>query len=196
MKRYLVLCVAVLFAVTGVLFASGGGESAPGDGGAGSGGGTAAPVSFAFWTTETQSDRMATIQVLIDTYTALNPNVSINLVPVDENDIPTQINAAAAARTLPGLVEMGAENAVTFGAEGYLDKEATLALLNDIGKENFYEGVLRLVSDGSGGYYALPYHGWIQGIWYRADWFEQAGLAPRTTSERVVAGARSPPPTA
>ena len=26
------------------------------------------PVSFEFWTTETQSDRMATIQVLVDTY--------------------------------------------------------------------------------------------------------------------------------
>ena len=148
------------------------------------------PVSFDFWTTETQSDRMATIQVLIDTYTTLNPNVTINLIPVDENDVPTQINAAAAAKKLPGLVEMGAENAVTFGAEGFMDMKANTALANEIGTSNFYEGVLNLVSDGSGSYYALPYHGWIQGIWYRADWFEEAGLAPPNSWDNIMKAAK------
>lgn len=174
MKRlvFLLFGFALLFPVQ--VFAAGGGEAS-----------TSEPVEFDFWTTQTQSDRMATIQVLIDTYSAINPNVTINLVPVDENDIPTQMNAAAAAGTLPGLVEMGAENAVTFGAEGYMDKAATAALVEEIGADNFYSGVLRLVSDGEGGYYALPYHGWIQGIWYRSDWFEEAGLDPPNSWENI-----------
>jgi multiple sugar transport system substrate-binding protein len=171
MKRSILL--ALMLCVTApLIFANGGAEPEPEMMG---------PVEFDFWTTQTQSDRMATIQVLIDTYMALNPEVSINLVPVDENDIPTQLNAASAAGALPGLVELGAENAVAFGSEGVFDEDATGALLEEIGKDSFYQGVLRLVSSGEGGYYALPYHGWIQGIWYRADWFEEAGLDPPTT---------------
>jgi multiple sugar transport system substrate-binding protein len=178
MKRLLLVVVALALLSPAALFA-GGAEEAPAGG----------PVEFDFWTTETQSDRMATIQVLIDTYSAINPDVTINLIPVDENDIPTQMNAAAAAGNLPALVEMGAENAVTFGSEGFMDQEATAALLAEIGEENFYDGVLRLVGDGEGGYYALPYHGWIQGIWYRSDWFEEAGLAPPNTWENILAAA-------
>ncbi|MEA1912039.1 MAG: sugar ABC transporter substrate-binding protein, partial [Spirochaetota bacterium] len=91
------------------------------------------PVSFDFWTTETQSDRMATIQVLIDTYTTLYPDVSINLVAVDENDLATHVQTASAAGTLPALFEAPAETAVAFGVEGILDTAAVSEVVNGIG---------------------------------------------------------------
>ncbi len=148
------------------------------------------PVSIDFWTTQTQSDRMATIQVLIDTFEALNPNISINLVAVDENDMATQLNTAAAAGTLPGMIESAAENAVAFGSEGLLDPEAITKVINDIGKSKFYSGTLRLNETAAkGSYYAVPYHGWVQGIWYRADWFEEAGLNPPSTWEDILTAA-------
>jgi multiple sugar transport system substrate-binding protein len=176
MSRFIqfVFVVALLFAVSFGVTAEGAQEAPSG------------PVSIEFWTTETQSDRMATIQVLIDTFTAMNSDVTINLVPVDENDIPTQVNAAAAAGNLPTIVEMGAENAVAFGVEGFTDTAAHREVINEIGKNSFYEGALRLVMSSSGEYYALPYHGWIQGIWYRSDWFEDAGLDPPTTWDNIL----------
>ncbi|WP_319562592.1 extracellular solute-binding protein [Marispirochaeta sp.] len=148
------------------------------------------PVSIDFWTTETQSDRMATIQVLIDTFEALNPNISINLVAVDENDMPTQLNTAAAANTLPAMIECAAENAVAFGSEGLLNAEAITGVIQGIGKERFYSGTLRLNETAQKGmYYGVPYHGWVQGIWYRADWFEEAGLNPPSTWNDILKAA-------
>ena len=44
---------------------------------------------------------------------------------------------------------------------------------------------------GSGNYYALPYHGWVQGIWYRADWFKNAGLDPPDTWENILKAAKT-----
>ena len=149
------------------------------------------PVSFDFWTTETQSDRMATIQVLIDTYTALYPDVSINLVAVDENDLATHVQTSSAAGNLPAMFESPAETAVAFGVEGILDVEAVTDLVNKIGKNRFYSGPLKILQTSEkDGYYALPYHGWIQGIWYRADWFEEAGLEPPTTWESTLKAAK------
>ncbi len=151
----------------------------------------AGPVSFDFWTTETQSDRMATIQVLIDTYTTLYPDVSINLVAVDENDLATHVQTASAAGTLPAMFEAPAETAVAFGVEGILDTAAVTDIVNGIGKDKFYQGALKVLeTSAKDGYYALPYHGWVQGLWYRADWFEEAGLEPPATWEATLKAAK------
>ena len=178
MKRILILTFMLTLALP-FIFANGGEEDKA----------AAGPVEFEFWTTETQSDRLATIQVLVDTYTAINPGVSINVIPVDENDMAGQIQAASAAGNLPPLIEAGSETAVSFGAEGIMDTKANEALLNEIGKDKFYAGILKLLQSGSGEYYALPYHGWVQGIWYRADWFEEAGLEPPNTWENILKAA-------
>jgi multiple sugar transport system substrate-binding protein len=148
------------------------------------------PVEIDFWSTETQSDRQAIIQVLIDTFEIMNPNVKINLIPVDENDMATQLNTAAAAGNLPALLESAAENAVAFGSQGLLDSGAVTDLINTIGKDKFYEGTLKLnETSAPGSYYAAPFHGWVQGIWYRADWFEAAGLNPPSTWQDILKAA-------
>lgn len=184
MKKGLSIILMLLIALTSMSFltAQGGAEAAAV---------ADQPVAIDFWTTETQSDRMATIQVLIDTFTALNPNISINLVPVDENDLATQTQTAAAAGTLPAIFEGPAETAVSFGAQGVIDRKSTNDIINKIGKDRFYTGPLNVLENSDkSGYYALPYHGWIQGIWYRADWFEKAGLQPPNTWENVLKAAK------
>ncbi len=180
MKKLFLVFLAVVV-TGGLVFAGGTQEPAAKD---------QQPVRFDFWTTQTQSDRMATIQVLIDTYTAMNPNVTINLVGVDENDMVTNVQTAVAAGTLPGMFESNAETVVSFGSEGILDVQAATALADRIGTDRFYQGALRVMETSDGdGYYALPYHGWVQGIWYRADWFEEAGLNPPSTWEDILAAA-------
>jgi len=166
--------------IAGMVFATGEQEAAM----------SAGPVEIEFWTTETQSDRQATIQVLIDTFEILNPNISIELIPVDENDLATQMAAASAAGTLPALAEIPAETSVAFGVEGLLNVEETTDFIRNFGKNRFYSGALDLVGTGDGRYYSIPYHGWIQGIWYRADWFKDAGLQPPNTWENILKAAK------
>ena len=95
---------------------------------------TVSATTIEFWTTETQSDRMKTIQLLMDTFQALNADITVKLVPVDENDMPSQMAAASAAGTLPGLIEGSSELMLAFGEEGILDMKAASALVNKVGK--------------------------------------------------------------
>jgi hypothetical protein len=44
-----------------------------------------------FWTTETQSDRLKTIQLLMDTFQALNSDIAVKLVPVDEKPLVRKV---------------------------------------------------------------------------------------------------------
>jgi multiple sugar transport system substrate-binding protein len=41
------------------------------------------------------------------------------------------------------------------------------------------------------GWAAVPIDGWIQGIWYRRDLFDEQGLAPPSTYEAILAAARA-----
>ena len=149
-------------------------------------------ATIEFWTTETQSDRVKTIQLLMDTFQALNPGINIKLIPVDENDLPSQMAAAAAAGTLPHIIEAGSELTIAFGEEGILDVPLTSALLKKTGEKRFYKGALRMLSTPNNGkYYGLPYHGWVQGIWYRKDWFKKAGLKPPDTWENILKAAKT-----
>ncbi len=146
--------------------------------------------SIELWTTETQSDRIATIQLLVDTFMALNPSVTVEVVAVDENDVPTQIAAAAAAGTLPNLINAGSELMVAFGEEGILDQAAATEMVDRVGRDRFFAGALNMHRNPeTGEFYALPFHGWIQGIWYRGDWFDEAGLEPPNTWENIRAAA-------
>jgi len=149
-------------------------------------------TTIEFWTTETQSDRMKTIQLLMDTFQVLNPNITVKLIPVDENDMPSQMAAASAAGTLPGLIEGSSELMLAFGEEGILDVNGATQLVKQVGKERFYQGALKMMEvPGGGQYFALPYHGWIQGIWYRADWFKAAGLQAPDTWDNILKAAKT-----
>ena len=181
MKKLILWLLVVLFTLAPLsgVFAGGAQDEAQG------------PVEFEFWTRETQSERMATIQVLIDTYVAMNPDVTIKLVAVDENDMALNMRAAASAGTMPALLEIDAEIAVALGAEGILDTDAAGKMIAKVGKNKFFPRTLDLFETGDiGVYYAIPYHGMTQGIWYRADWFKEAGLEPPTTWETVEKAAK------
>ena len=133
MKKYGLLVLGLLVLVSGTALA--GGKQGPA---------AVESAEFEMWTTQTQSDRVSNIQLLIDTFSALNPGISITLVPVDENDLPSQVAASAAAGTLPALGEGGSENAIAFGSEGLLDMDAATAFIKSIGKNRFYQGTLEV----------------------------------------------------
>lgn len=38
-------------------------------------------------------------------------------------------------------------------------------------------------------FYGIPFHGWIQGIWYRADWFKEKGLAAPDSWDNILKAA-------
>ena len=88
---------------------------------------------------------------------------------VDENDFPTQMVAATSAGNIPEVINMGSELAVAFGSQGLMDHDAHAAVINQIGKDQFFKGSLELTTSPEGHAYALPYHGWVQGV-SRLQW--------------------------
>jgi multiple sugar transport system substrate-binding protein len=144
-----------------------------------------------YWTTQTQSDRVQTIELMANVFEALNPGINVKIIPVDENDMPKQIAAAAASDTLPDMIEVGSNLSLAFAEEGIVDTASNTDIIERLGKERFYDGALTLVeSPDMNEHVAVPYRGWIQGIWYRADWFKEAGLEAPTTWQAIEKAAK------
>ncbi|MDI3548753.1 MAG: multiple sugar transport system substrate-binding protein [Halanaerobiales bacterium] len=151
----------------------------------------AGKTEIEFWTTETEEARMAVIKELVKDFEKLNPDIKVNVVAVQENDVPTKLAAGMAAGMLPEVVEMGAENILRLGAEGMMDVKAAGQIIDELGRDDFYKGALKMVATPEGGNYAVPMHGWVQGIWYRTDLFEEKGLEPPTTWENILKAAEA-----
>jgi len=130
-----------------------------------------------FWTTDNEEDRVNTYEAVAARFMEENPEIDLRIVPIDEATISQRIATARAANRLPDIVRMGVERVAAFAADGILDQDAAMAVIESVGEDDFRAGPLQMVTDpATDQYAAVPYDGWIQAIWYRTDMFEQAGL--------------------
>jgi multiple sugar transport system substrate-binding protein len=117
-------------------------------------------------------------------------------VAIDEGSISQRVATAMAANRLPDIIRMGIERMATLAADDILDQAAAQAVIASVGEDDFRDGPLAMVVDpATGGYAAVPYDGWIQAIWYRADVFEEAGLNPPVSWDDINAACDALPGT-
>jgi len=141
---------------------------------------TAVPVEktiVEFWTTDNEEDRVNVYEAVAAGFMAEHPEIEVRIVPIEEAGVSQRIATAMAANRLPDIVRMGIERVATFAADEILDEDAAGAVIASIGEDDFRAGPLAMVVDpATGKYAAVPFDGWIQAIWYRADVFGEAGL--------------------
>ena len=148
----------------------------------------AAEVSIEFWSTDNEEARVAVYEKVAAKFMEQNPDIKVKIVPVEEGAISQRIATAKGAGDLPEIVRMGVERLAAFSADGLLDEDAATDVINTIGKDDFRAGPLFMVQNVDTKKYAgVPFDGWIQAIWYRADVFEKAGLEAPTSWDTINA---------
>lgn len=151
-------------------------------------------VVVEFWTTDNEEERVDLYEAVAEAFMAENPNIEVRIVPIDEGTISQRVATAVAANRLPDIIRMGIERVAAFSADGLLDQEAASAVIEAVGEDDFRDGPLMMVTDPmSGTYAAVPFDGWIQAIWYRADVFADLGLDAPVTWEAIQAACETLP---
>ena len=149
-----------------------------------------------FWTTDNEPDRVAVYEVVAARFMDENPGIEVQIIPIQEADIGQRIATAMAANDLPDIVRMGIERVAVFAADGIMDEDAAEATIASVGKSDFRAGPLAMVvNPATGKYAAIPYDGWIQAVWYRADMFKEASLTPPVSWADINAAADALPGT-
>jgi multiple sugar transport system substrate-binding protein len=145
--------------------------------------------TLVFWTTEEQPERAAKAQVMLDRFQA-ETGITVEMVLTNEDQLPNLITAAVAADTLPDVIFMPVEYAVGWEQQGIIDPAVANEAIEALGVETFAQGALDLVRvDGVP--VAVPSDGWGQILLYRADIFDEMGLARPDTFAAIQAAAEA-----
>jgi len=153
-------------------------------------------VVVEFWTTDNEEERVATYEAVAAAFMKEHPEVDVRIVPIEEAGVTQRMATALAANRPPDIIRMGVERVAAFAADEILDEDAAAAVINSVGKDDFQAGPLKMVTNpATGKYAAIPYDGWVQAIWYRADVFDKLGLKPPIKWEDIEAACKATPGT-
>lgn len=155
------------------------------------GGAAGAATSVSFWTTEVGRDRQAVIGYLAKVFMIFNPDVEVHVAGVEENAMAGALEAAMREGGGPDLIGCASDLVVAFSNRGWMDRDGATRVIDAVGRKRFFAGTLSRVSLADGRPCGIPFNGWVQGVWYRKDWFEAAGLAPPDTWDALLKAART-----
>jgi len=145
------------------------------------------PRTITFFTTEADPPQLEILGEIIDEYNEMNPDVFIDVVTGTPATRGNRITTLLAAGADAGIFELEAAFTNDWAEAGYL------LPLNDIfeniGGEDEYIPGSYFELDGT--VYGLPYATSVYGLWYRTDLFEEAGIAPPTNYEELIAAAQT-----
>jgi multiple sugar transport system substrate-binding protein len=143
------------------------------------------PREITLWTTEEQPERLD-VQNRIAADFEAQTGISVEVVPVTENQMGERVTAAFSAGELPDVIYHPLNFTLSWAEAGILDSVAATESVENLGESTYGAGALDLVSVEDG-YAAVPVDGWTQLLVYRADLFEEAGLDPPTDYESILA---------
>jgi raffinose/stachyose/melibiose transport system substrate-binding protein len=148
---------------------------------------TQAPeVTVTWWHINTIEGQRAYWQELADEYTAIHPNVTINITVLESEAFTSRLNTAMQSGDPPDIFQSWGGGVMNEYAKAGLLKDISASLDAEGGawRNTFGQGALGVYSfkDRS---YGVPWDMGIVGFWYNKTLFAQAGItsAPETWTE-------------
>ena len=134
-----------------------------------------------FWHSFTQGPRLETIQEAADKFMQEHPKVNIKIETFSWNDFYTKWTTGLASGNVPDM-----STALVGQVSEMINSDAIIplnGLIDDIGRDKFYENALNELSvDGNN--YAVPLYSHAMVMWVRKDLLEKNNLeVPKTWDE-------------
>ena len=132
-----------------------------------------------FWHSFTQGPRLETIQAAADQFMTDHPKVKINIETFSWADFYTKWTTGLASGNVPDMSTAQAGQVVEM-----INADAIIPLddlIDDIGRDRFYESPLQEMTYSDGNCYAVPIYSHAFVMWYRKDLLEKYNLEVPTT---------------
>jgi len=150
-------------------------------------------AELSFWSTEIEPKRMAVQEDLAKRFKSATGK-EVEIVPIEESELPVRVVAAAAANALPDMVFVPLDYVITWSKQGILDPKAATRVINGLGMDTFASGPLNLAK-AEKGWAAIPADGWGQVLLFRKDLFAAAApdslLGIPNTWSNILAAAQA-----
>lgn len=132
-----------------------------------------------FWHSFTQGPRLERIQAAADAFMKDNPKVKINIETFSWADFYTKWTTGLASGNVPDMSTAQAGQVVEM-----INADAIIPLddlIDDIGRDRFYESPIQEMTYSDGNCYAVPIYSHAFVMWYRQDLLDKYNLEVPTT---------------
>lgn len=135
-------------------------------------------VAIEFMHSSVEQERQAVITRLIERFEKANPGITVKQVPVEEDAYNTKVTTLARSGALPEVIEISHDYAKVMDKEQLLDREAIKAAVAQVGENQFFDGVLRIVRTEDGtAWTGVPISAWLGGVWYHKSRLAEVGIS-------------------
>lgn len=132
-----------------------------------------------YWHTFTSQSEAAGLQAVLDLFKAAHPDVAVTPENIPNPEFMAKITAAVVSGSRPNVTMVASERFQDLLAMGALtdmtDRIANWERRADFDDKRFDS----ITADGK--VYGVPGFTFVDWMYYRKDWFEEAGIAPPTT---------------
>ncbi|MEU4832813.1 extracellular solute-binding protein [Streptosporangium sp. NPDC023615] len=175
--RAVAACVAVTLAAGLVSGCGAQGRSAPDN-------------RITVWSLENLTPRMEVTKKIVAAFQR-ETGVQVELVGIDEGQLPQLIMSAAAAGTLPDVIgSVPLAPVWQMYTNGLLDTAAAGRIVEGLGAGTFNRNALELTGDKTNRL-SVPSDAWMQILVYRKDLFAKAGLAAPDSYDTMLKAAKA-----
>lgn len=144
------------------------------------------PVTISLLHSESAEERVAVIEGIMDAFMDENPNITVELIAVPEDDIGTKITAMAQAGNLPEILNVGETDAMFLATNDFVDYEAMGRVVEKIGGEDVFIESTVSVAKNENGFYMIPFNAWIMGIWINEAMLKEKGFDNPETWDDIL----------
>src|SRR5215467_12796016 len=162
-------CCGLLVTVLALATAVSGCSSGCSSNGVGSG----QPVKLTWWHNATADPGKAFWQTVADEFHAKHPNITVDVVPVQNEQFTTKIPVALQSQSPPDLFQQ-------WGGGQMADQVSAGKLLDITNDVKPWIGTLGSAAQGwqvNGHQYGIPYNLGVVGFWYNKDLFTKASIS-------------------
>lgn len=146
-------------------------------------------IGINYWHTFTgQLEFGALTDVVMPMFAEAHPDISIRQEPIPNSEFMAKMTAAVVSGSKPDTSMVSSERFADLNAMGALVDITDLVQSWDR-RGDFSPTAFDGVTDDQGRIYGVPGFAFVDWMYYRKDWFEEAGIAPPTTMEEMRAAA-------
>lgn len=133
------------------------------------------PVTIQFWQPDTREDWIAARDSVIADFEAANPDIRVEVTPIDWGQLLPKLQSAVASNTAPDVFFLNPPSNVFAAQQAGLLQPVT-DVVNALPEGTFEQSLVDNLTFQDE-VWALPFATFPHVIWYRMDLFDEAGLA-------------------
>lgn len=149
----------------------------------------AEPQTITLWSPYYTPSEVEQQQTILARFQEAHPNITVNLVVMNDAFMEQMMNVASANGRTPDLVLHPLHLTYVWNSQVLLDVQRATTLVDELGFDTFSANPLRLMRREDGQYRAVPSHGWSLILLYRRDLFDERNLSPPNSFSRVEVAA-------